>query len=102
MATNPRGRKARRRNDYQRERSPKGVEARRHKRIERSAAWRDVGGFITDGVLGVHKVRLLACDTYGERFAVTVDSQHRQARTLRGFVACIAKMIYQKSGWENE
>ena len=78
--------------------SRKGVEARRRLMLERSATWRDVGGFITDGVLGVHSVRLLACETYGERLAVTVDGQHRQARTLRGVVRCMAKMIIAKSG----
>lgn len=89
MTTNPNRRRAVRLKDLQTEKSRKGVEAKRRLMLERAAAWRDVGGLVTDGVLGVHSVRLLASETYG---------QHRQARTLRGLGRCMAKMIYAKSG----
>jgi hypothetical protein len=94
MATNPRGRKARRRNDIQREKSRKGVEARARLRRERAEAWRDVGGFVTDGALGRHVVRLLAREGYGPRLAVTVDGEHRDARTLRGVVRRMGIMVW--------
>lgn len=83
-----------RRSDLQRVKSRAGVEARRRKRLERADGWTDAGGFVTDGVLGVHSVRLWRSETYGERLAVTVDGEHRQARTLRGFIRCMAEMAY--------
>lgn len=95
MATNPIGRKARRRSDIQREKSRKGVEARARLRIERAKAWKDVGGFVTDGVLGCHRVRLLVCEGYSDhRLAITVDGEHRNARTLRGVGRRMALMLF--------
>lgn len=56
--------------------------------------WRDVGGLTTDGVLGKHTVRLMACDEWSaERLAVVVDGQHRQARTVRGVARVMGEMI---------
>lgn len=95
MTTNHRGRKARRRSDIQREKSRKGVEARARLRHERAGAWRDVGGCVTDGVLGAHVIRLLARDSYGPRLAVTVDGEHRDARTLRGVVRRLGLMVWR-------
>lgn len=92
MTTDPKPRRARRTNDLQKERSRKGVAARARLRMERAAQWRDVGGIVTDGVLGRHNVRLLARDGY-PRLAVTVDGEHRQARTLRGVMRCMAVMV---------
>lgn len=94
MTTNPRGRKARRRNEIQREKSRKGVEARARLRMERAQAWRDVGGLVTDGVLGCHTVRLLVSESYGPRLAVTVDGVHRPARTMRGIVRRMGVMVW--------
>lgn len=98
MTTNPIRRRAKRRNELQKQKSRKGVETRRRMMRERAAAWHDVGGLTTDGVLGAHSVRLLVSETYGDRLAVVVDDLHRQARTLRGVVRCMAQMIFKASG----
>lgn len=98
MTTNPKRLKPWRRNEIQKTNSAKGVAARKRLRSERAAEWRDVGGFVTDGVLGEHRVRLLASDSYGDRLAVTVDGEHRQARTLRGVLRCMAKMVLKGMG----
>ncbi len=61
-----------------------------------SAALQEVGGFVTWGNLGMHDVRLLAyadCD----RLAVVVDGQHKQARTFRGVLRCLAAMMINRS-----
>lgn len=94
MTTNPKPRRARRIKDLQRAKSAKGVAARERLLIEQPATWQDVGGFVTDGVLGAHAVRLLRRDGYGPRLAVTVDGRHRAARTLRGFSRLVAKMLF--------
>ena len=96
MTTNPITRKARRRNDYQKAKSAAGVAARERIRMERAGTWTDVGGLSTDGVLGKHSVRLLASEHYGPRLAVTVDGRHRDARTLRGVIRCIALMVFDE------
>ena len=62
-------------------------------RMERTAAMRDVGGIVTDGCLGAHVVRLMAFDADEKHLAVVVDGRHRKARTLRGLVRCMARMI---------
>ena len=66
--------------------------AKERKRIARSSSLRDVGGFITDGCLGNHVVRLMAFAD-GERLAVVIDGNHRKFRTYRGVLRCIAEMI---------
>lgn len=71
-----------------------GVAASARLRMEVTHEWRDVGGMTTDGVLGAHTVRLMACDEWSDgRLAVVVDGQHRRARTLRGVVRCMARMV---------
>ena len=102
MTTNPIIRKARWRNDLQKAKSAAGVAARARLRIERASAWTDVGGFVTDGVLGKHAVRLLASESYGPRLAVAVDGRHRAARTLRGVVRCMANMVFAEMSKHHE
>jgi hypothetical protein len=62
--------------------------------VQSTAEWQDVGGFVTDGCLGEHTVRLLFSPDYDERMlAITVDGEHRRPRTLRGVEKCITKMV---------
>ena len=81
------------RKEMLRKRAMKGVAARERKRIERSESMCDVGGFVTDGCLGIHSVRLLAYPGDERSVAVTVDGRHRAARTFRGVVRCMASMV---------
>ena len=67
--------------------------AKARKRMERGSTLVDCGGFTTDGILGAHAVRILSCGDDGDHFAITVDGEHRLARTERGILRCIAKMI---------
>ena len=70
--------------------------AKARKRMEQGSTMLDVGGITTDGLFGAHSIRLLSYG-YGEpRYAITVDGEHRQARTERGILRCLAKMIYRK------
>jgi len=78
-----------------RARAMRGVAERELKRMELAVAMRAVGGLVTDGCLGAHKVRLLAWPD-GKHVAVTVDGRHRQARTLRGVARIIAEIIFRK------
>lgn len=71
-------------------------EAKDRKRVEAATEWRDVGGLVTDGVLGVHSVRLLASDSFGPVLAVVVDGTQRRPRSLRGVVKCMAEMVYKR------
>ena len=73
-----------------------GVEARHRKRMEFGATLHDVGGITTDGLFGAHSIRLLSYGDGDTRYAITVDGEHRQARTERGILRCLAKMIYRK------
>lgn len=70
--------------------------AKERKRIERGSTLFDVGGFATDGILGRHVIRVLSYGDGGNHYAITVDGEHRQARTERGIIRCIAKMISRK------
>ena len=70
--------------------------AKERKRIEQAASMRDVGGFVTDGCLGNHAVRLLAYPGDTRHLAVVLDGRHRQARTLAGIKRCMAEMIRGK------
>lgn len=74
-----------------------GVAGRERKRMERAADMVDVGGLTTDGCLGAHSIRLLAGPDGGNHLAIVADGRHRQARTLRGIIRCIAIMIYKAS-----
>jgi len=74
-----------------------GVRARAQKRLAHTQAMRDVGGLVTDGCLGRHTVRLLAWpDQAAGKLAVMVDGQHRQPRTYRGVLRCLAAMIWNR------
>lgn len=73
-----------------------GVEARRRKRMELGASMRDVGGIATDGIFGTHKIRLLSYGDGEPHYAITVDGEHRMARTERGVIRILARMIYRK------
>jgi len=71
--------------------------AKERLRTERAESLRDVGGLVTDGCLGAHTIRLLAWPTDDRRLAVIVDGRHKQARTLRGVMRCVAEMINRKA-----
>ena len=73
-----------------------GVEARRRKRMEFGATLRDVGGITTDGIFGAYSIRLLSYGDGEPHYAITVDGEHRQARTERGVLRLLAKMAYGK------
>lgn len=74
-----------------------GVEARRRKRMEFAATMPDVGGITTDGLFGAHSIRLLSYGDGEPHYAIKVDDEHRQARTERGIIRILAKMIYRKA-----
>lgn len=57
---------------------------------------RDVGGIATDGIFGTHKIRLLSYGDGEPHYAITVDGEHRMARTERGVIRILARMIYRK------
>lgn len=96
MTTNPKKSRCLRFKKLQREKSALGVEAKKRLRVERFEAWWDVGGFVTDGVLGVHRVRLMESDSFGRRLAVCVDGVQRDARTLRGVARCMGEMVFKR------
>ena len=85
-----------RQKERKRARAMAGVEARRRKRMEFGSTMLDVGGFATDGILGKHKVRILSYGDEQPHYAITVDGEHRRARTERGIIRCIARMIYRR------
>ena len=70
--------------------------AKERKRMEFGATLRDVGGITTDGLFGAHKVRILSYGDGGNNYAITVDGEHRQARTERGVLRLLARMVYGK------
>lgn len=83
-----------RRLQAKRERCARARAAKERKRLDTAGQWQDVGGIVTDGCLGRHTIRLLACDGYSDhRLAVVVDGRHRQARTYRGVLRCLARMV---------
>lgn len=67
--------------------------AKRRKRIAEAESMRDVGGFVTDGCLGAHAVRLLAWPEDVRAVAVVVNGHHRRPRTFGGLVRCMAEML---------
>jgi len=71
--------------------------AKARRRREAVASWRDVGGFVSDGVLGAHEVRLLCREDY-PALAVVVDGRARRPRSLRGVVRCLARMVWDGYG----
>jgi hypothetical protein len=77
-------------------RAMSGVEARHRKRMEFGATLHDVGGITTDGLFGAHSIRLLSYGDEDPHYAITVDGEHRTARTERGILRLIAEMVYRK------
>jgi len=69
--------------------------AKERKRLAEAKAMRDVGGFVTDGCLGSHAVRLLAYTEDAPYLAIMVDGQARRPRTYRGIMRCMALMVAQ-------
>ena len=86
--------------ERKREWSRRAVAAKARKRMERVSAMTDVGGITTDGILGSHSIRLLSYGDGGRHYAITVDGEHRQARTERGILRCVAQMIFKKVSQE--
>jgi len=68
--------------------------AKERKRMERVSAMTDVGGITTDGILGPHSIRILSYGDSGRHYAVMVDGEHRTARTERGILRSLARMVY--------
>ena len=82
--------------ERKREWSRRAVAAKERKRMDRVSAMTDVGGIRTDGILGKHTIRILSYGDEGRHYAITVDGEHRQARTERGILRCMATMIFAK------
>lgn len=82
--------------ERKREWSRRAVAAKERKRMERVSAMTDVGGIRTDGILGEHSIRILSYGDAEPHYAIVVDGEHRLARTERGIIRCIARMIYRK------
>lgn len=70
--------------------------AKERKRMERAAAMQDVGGIATDGIFGRHAIRVLSYGDGGTHYAITVDGEHRTARTERGIIRLLSKMVCGK------
>ena len=68
--------------------------ATERKRMEFGSTMLDVGGITTDGLLGAHSIRLLSYGDGGNHYAITADGKHRMARTERGILRCLARMVY--------
>jgi len=71
--------------------------AKQRKRMEFGATMLDVGGITTDGLFGDHSIRILSYGDGEPHYAITVDGEHRMARTERGILRILAKMIYRKA-----
>jgi hypothetical protein len=66
--------------------------AKEWKRLAESEALIPSGWIRTGGCIGEHFIELLAYPD-GKHLAVVVDGKHRQARTFRGLIRCMAEMI---------
>lgn len=73
-----------------------GVEACRRIRMERTSGMTDVGVITTDGLFGAHTIRILSYGDAEPHYAITVDGEHRQARTERWILRLIARMVARK------
>lgn len=97
MAINPKPRKLRRRNDSQKERSVKGVAARRTLREVRAgeAVTRVVGTVTFDGPYfgGPHRVAVSEVSDGRPVFDLSVDGSLTGIRSERGVRSLIARMI---------
>ena len=71
--------------------------AKERKRRAIGSTLQDVGGFSTDGIFGQHSIRVLSYGDGENRYAIAVDGEHRQARTERGILRVIARMVWRKS-----
>lgn len=71
--------------------------AKERKRLAFGSTLHDCGGIATDGIFGAHRIRILSYGDGGNYYAITVDGEHRVARTERGILRVLAKMIYQKT-----
>lgn len=76
-----------------RKRALAGVAGRERARVLRAGEMLDVGGFVSDGCLGVHSVRLMVWPGDVNCLALMVDGKHRRARTYRGVLRCLVKMV---------
>ena len=76
--------------------SRNAILAKKRKRMALGSTMRDCGGFTTDGMLGTHTVRILSYGDDENIYAITVDGKHRQARTERGILRCLAKMVIEQ------
>ena len=65
-------------------------------RMDRTAGMTDVGGIATDGLFGAHSIRFLSYGDGEPHYAITVDGEHRLARTERGILRLLARMVYRK------
>ena len=72
--------------------------AKARKSMEFVSTMHDVGGIATDGIFGAHTIRFLSYGDGELHYAITVDGKHRQARTERGILRCLARMVYRKVG----
>ena len=70
--------------------------AKERKRMEFGSTMHDVGGISTDGILGAHSIRFLSYGDNEPHYAITVDGEHRTARTERGIIRLLSKMVCGK------
>jgi hypothetical protein len=73
--------------------SRRAVVAKARKLLASTAVMTDVGGFRSDGCLGIHTVRLLAYPGESRALAITMDGIPKQPRTFRGIRNALAKMF---------
>ena len=64
--------------------------------MEFGSTMHDVGGITTDGLFGAHKIRFLSYGDGEPHYAITVDGEHRTARTERGILRLLAGMVYRR------
>ena len=62
--------------------------------MDRTAGMTDVGGIATDGLFGAHSIRFLSYGDGEPHYAITVDGEHRLARTERGILRLLSRMVY--------
>ena len=72
--------------------------AKDRNRIAAAEHAQDAGGITTDGCLGNHTVRLLHRGD-DRHYMIVCDGRHRQPRTYRGVIRCVAEMMARKHRW---
>ena len=70
--------------------------AKERKRMEFGSTLHDVGGITTDGLFGTHTIRILSYGDAEPHYAITVDGEHRLARSERGILRLLARMVLKK------